>query len=67
MGKLSQYSVCQQTGRLMFDSRQRQRMFPLASGSSQAQRPTQHSTQWVSGVFPGGKARPERDAYHTSI
>jgi hypothetical protein len=58
VGQLSQYNVWLRTGRLGFDSRQRQSIFPLASAS----RPTQ-------GVHPAsctmGKARPGRDADHS--
>jgi hypothetical protein len=47
------------TGRLGFDPRQGQRIFPLASVSRPALGPTQPPVQWVpGGPFPGGKARP---------
>jgi hypothetical protein len=43
-----------------------QRIFPLASVSRPALRPTQPPIQWVPGVLsPGVKARPERDADHS--
>jgi hypothetical protein len=48
-----------------FDPRQRQRIFPLASVSRPALRPTQPPIQcyWV--PFSGAKARPGRDADHS--
>jgi hypothetical protein len=40
--------------------------FPLASVSRLVLRPTQPPVQWVpGGPFPGGKARPRRDADHS--
>jgi hypothetical protein len=39
-----------QSGQPEFDSRQRQRIFPLASVSRSAPRPTQPPVQWVPGV-----------------
>jgi hypothetical protein len=36
--------------------------FPLASASRPALTPTQLPIQWIPGSFPGGKARPGRDA-----
>jgi hypothetical protein len=48
-----------------FDPRQGQRIFPLASVSIPALGPTQPPVHWVPGPFPGGKARPGRDADHS--
>jgi hypothetical protein len=53
----SQYSVWLQTARPGFDSRQRQRMFLLASVSRPALRPTHLPVQWVSGVPSPGLKR----------
>jgi hypothetical protein len=45
------------TGRSRFGPRQRQRIFPVASVSRLAQRPTQPPAQWVPGVLsPGVKS-----------
>jgi hypothetical protein len=55
------------TGRSGFDPRQGQRTFPLSSVSRPALGPTQPPVQWVPGVLsPGVKARPGRDADHSS-
>jgi hypothetical protein len=43
-----------------------ERIFPLASVSRPALGPTQPPVQWVSGVLSRDKARPERDADHSS-
>jgi hypothetical protein len=54
------------TGRSGFDSRRGQRIFPLASVSRPALGPTQPPVQMgTGGPFPGGKARPGRDADHS--
>jgi hypothetical protein len=63
--ELSQYSVWPQTGRLRFDSRQRQRTFPVASVSRSVLRPTQPPVQWAVGVLSLGKAWSRRDADHS--
>jgi hypothetical protein len=56
------------TERPGFDPRQGQRIFPLASVSRPALGPTQPPVQWVPGVLsPGVKARPGRDADHSSL
>jgi hypothetical protein len=61
--QLSQYSVWLQTGRLGFDPRQRQRIFPLASVSRPALTLTQLAVQQVLGIlFPGHKVQPGHDA-----
>jgi hypothetical protein len=60
-GKLSQFSVFPRTGRPEFDPQQRQRIFPVASVSSPALRPTQPPIQRCRRFFPGGKARPGRE------
>jgi hypothetical protein len=55
------------SGRSGFDPRRGQRIFTLASVSRPALGPTQPPVQWVPGVLsPGGKARPGRDADHSS-
>jgi hypothetical protein len=41
------------------------RIFPLASVSRPALRPTQPSFQWYRGSFLGGKAWPGWEAYHS--
>jgi hypothetical protein len=65
LGQLSQYSVWLQTGRPGFDPRKRQSIFPLASVSRPALRPTQPPVQSVPGVLSGVKVRPRRDADHS--
>jgi hypothetical protein len=45
------------TGRSGFDPRQGQRIFPLASVSRPALRPTQPPVQWVPGVLSPGVKR----------
>jgi hypothetical protein len=45
------------TGRLGFDPRQEQRIFPLASVSRQALGPTQPPVQWLPGVLSPGVKR----------
>jgi hypothetical protein len=53
---VAQYSVWVQIGRPGFDTRQRQRTFPLVSVSRLHLRPTKPPIQWVSGGrFPGVK------------
>jgi hypothetical protein len=42
-------------------------IFPVASVSTPALRPTQPHEQWVPGVLPAAKARPERDADHLHL
>jgi hypothetical protein len=56
-GKLRQYSVWLQTGRLVFDRRLRQRIFPLASVSRPSLGPTQPPVKWVPGVLSLGLKR----------
>jgi hypothetical protein len=51
---VAQYRVILHSGRPGFDSRQRQRIFPLASVSRQALWPTQPPIQWVQGVLSRG-------------
>jgi hypothetical protein len=46
-------------------SRQRQRIFRLASVSRPVLRPTQPPVQWIQESFPGGKAWQGRDADHS--
>jgi hypothetical protein len=62
LGWLSQYSVWLQIGRTVFDPRQSQRIFPLASVFRQ---PTSYS-MGQGGPFPGGKVRLGRDAEHST-
>jgi hypothetical protein len=53
---------------LNYGSTQILRIFPLASVSRAALRPTQPPLQWVTGVLSqGGKARPGRDADHSPL
>jgi hypothetical protein len=52
-------------GRSRFDPRQGQRIFLLAPASRPALGPTQPPIQCTGGPFPGGKARPGRDADHS--
>jgi hypothetical protein len=54
---VSQYSVWLQTARSGFDPRQRQKIFPLASVSRPALRPTQPPVQSVKGVLSLGANR----------
>jgi hypothetical protein len=56
------------TGRSGFDLRQGQRIFPLVSVSRPAlgAHPTS-CTMGTGGPFPGGKARPGRDADHSPL
>jgi hypothetical protein len=56
-GYLSQYSVWLRTGRLGFDPRKRQRIFPLTSASRPALAPTQPPIQWVPGAHSPGVKR----------
>jgi hypothetical protein len=61
------YSGWLQTVRMGFDRRPRQRILPLASMSRPALRPIQPPIHWVlGGPYLGGKARPRRDADHSS-
>jgi hypothetical protein len=55
---MRQYSVLLQTGRLGFDPRKSQSIFPVARPSL---RPT-----GTGGPFPGGKAQPGRDSGHSA-
>jgi hypothetical protein len=48
-----------------FDPRQRQRIFPLASVTGPALRPTQNHIQGDRRSFPGGKAQLRRNANHS--
>jgi hypothetical protein len=56
-GYLSQYNDWLRIGRPSFDPWQRQRIFPLASASRPALRPTQPTIQWVPGVLSPGVKR----------
>jgi hypothetical protein len=62
--QLSQYSVWLRTKRSRFDLRKGQRTFPLASVSGYGAHPAS-CTKGTGGTFPGGKARPGRDADHS--
>jgi hypothetical protein len=62
---ISVSSVWLQAGWPGFDPRQGQRIFPLASVSRPALRPTQPPVQWVTGSIPEGNAQPGRDADHS--
>jgi hypothetical protein len=69
---VAEYNVWLRTGRLGFDSWQRQGIFPVASASTPALGPTQppvgtRRRQPTGGPFPGGKAWPERDADPSSL
>jgi hypothetical protein len=70
-GSLSQYSVRLRAGRpgdRGSIAGEGERIFPLASVSRPALGPTQPPVQWVpGGPFPGGKARPGRDADHSLL
>jgi hypothetical protein len=65
VGLLRQYCVWLQTGRPELDARQRQRIFPLSSilfvHTSSEAHPASYP-MGTGGSFPGGKARPGRDA-----
>jgi hypothetical protein len=64
--QLRQYSIWPRAGWSVFDPRQGQRIFLLAPASRLALGLTQPPVQWVPGCpFPGGKARPGRDADHS--
>jgi hypothetical protein len=52
------------TGQPAFNSRQRQRIFPLASGSGSGAHPASYPVG-TKGLFPGGEMRQGCDADHS--
>jgi hypothetical protein len=52
-------------GRSRFDSRQRQRIFPVACVQTGSWAHPYSCTMGTGGPFKGAKARPERDADHS--